>query len=297
LLFTETLLTYATTLAFYLHLVSKENYVRRPTLLKSHPILSRLLTLKESLSTLEDLDFDMSDSEDVDELSSNDDDDGDAMTDTELPWQLAKLKGLEAHELEELLQDAQSLSSSNKDETPPKKKRKTTVTKKLKPVKPSLPVFDLVEPTFQSSRQTLSAQPDLLAADAYGEATSLQHVDAVDKSTRKKSLRFHTSRIESTRSRRQGTRNNAVGGDDDLPYRERVKEKARLARETKVRGQGGEDLDDVEPELVVATRMENNAADSDGEGTDAYYELVKRKSKVRKETKQAEYEASQAASR
>jgi U3 small nucleolar RNA-associated protein 3 len=292
LLFTETLLTYATTLAYYLHLVSKDNYARRPTLLKSHPILARLLTLKESLSTLEDLDFVMSDSEDVDELSSYDDDDGDAMMDMELPWQL---KGLEAHELEELLQDAQSLSS---DETPPKKKRKTTVTKKLKPVKPSLPIFDLVEPTFQSSRQTVSAQSDLLVADAYGEATSLQHVDAVDKSTRKKSLRFHTSRIESTRSRRQGTRNNAVGGDDDLPYRERIKGKeARLARETKVRGQGGEDLDNVEPELVVATRMENHTADSDGEGTDAYYELVKRKSKVRKETKQAEYEASQAASR
>ena len=46
---TEALLTYATTLAFYLHLRTSEKYV--------HPILQRLLTLKQSLHTLEELDF------------------------------------------------------------------------------------------------------------------------------------------------------------------------------------------------------------------------------------------------
>jgi U3 small nucleolar RNA-associated protein 3 len=138
--------------------------------------------------------------------------------------------------------------------------------------------------------------------DAYGEAMSLQHGDAVDKKARKKSLRFHTSKIESASARRQGARNQAVGGDDDLPYRERRKEKeARLAKEAaaKVRGQGGADLDDTVPEPKIGARDgQDDGGSSDGaDGPDGYYELVKRKSKERKDQKKTEYEAVQAAAR
>lgn len=52
----QTLLTYATTLAFYIHLCALPAD-ERPDL-SSHPVINRLLELKQGLSALEDLDFD-----------------------------------------------------------------------------------------------------------------------------------------------------------------------------------------------------------------------------------------------
>ena len=53
----ETLLTYATTLAFYLHLRASPKYALNPTSLRAHPILPRLLVLKQALSALENLEI------------------------------------------------------------------------------------------------------------------------------------------------------------------------------------------------------------------------------------------------
>ena len=127
--------------------------------------------------------------------------------------------------------------------------------------------------------------------DVYGEALSLQHADVADKSARRKSLRFHTTKIENAGARRQGARQ-ALGGDDDIPYRERRKEKeARLLKETKerVKSQGGADLDDTEPEP-----RQNAKEDADADG---YYNLVKKQFKEKKEKKKADYEAKKAALR
>ncbi|KAG6841964.1 hypothetical protein C0991_004455 [Blastosporella zonata] len=285
----QALLTYTTTLAFYFHLASSEKFAQRPELLKAHPILRRLLTLKQSLATLEDLDFNASDSEDDEE-----DEEEDAsmtwdeiMADGEAVWDKAGDVGMDEDELEMLLQDASSHESRPQLPEPPKKKRKT-----LKSANPS-PVFDLVEPEFAPSKASSSRiASDSGIADAYGEATSLQHADAADKSARKKSLRFHTSKIESASARRKGARNQAVGGDDDLPYRERKKERdARTTREnTKNRGQGGEDLDDTEPDPRVQQGRDDDDDDVP-EGPDGYYELIKKKTKAKKEEKQAEYDA------
>ncbi|KAG5648291.1 hypothetical protein DXG03_004863 [Asterophora parasitica] len=298
----QALLTYTTTLAFYLHMRSSEKYAQRPELLKSHPILKRLLTLKQSLATLEDLDFDDSDEEEDEEEDDDDDDDDEMsmsydemMADAENVWdssenvELDKDVGMDEDELELLLEEAapQKKSKPTVQQEPPKKKRKTSSTSK------AAPIFDLVEPEFAPSKPSSSRIS--ADTDAYGEATSLQHADVADKTARKKSLRFHTSRIESTSARRQGARNQAVGGDDDIPYRERKKEKdVRLAKEnSKLRGQGGADLDDAEPEPKTAKRRrEDEDGDEDEpEGPDGYYELVKKKTKEKKDQKKAEYDA------
>jgi U3 small nucleolar RNA-associated protein 3 len=311
--FIETLLTYVTTLAFYLHLRASEKYAHRPDLLKTHPVFARLLTLKQSLITLEDLDFAVSDSE-YDQDENEDADEGvgiskedDTLMDGEQLWKLDRIKGLEADELEELLRDASSITNpsskhskvnfSFSEDQPPKKKRKTS----SESTKSPLPVFDLVEPVFTSSK--IHSSPTDGGIDTYGEATYLQHADAADKTARKKSLRFHTSKIENASARRLGARSKAVGGDDDLPYRERRKAKeARLSEEakTRTRGQGGDDLDDVEPQTKDEKRKidaEDNVKDEIEGGPDGYYELVKWKSKETKDQKRAEYEAAKAAMR
>ena len=89
--------------------------------MKSHPVLERLLTLKQSLSTLEDLDFDMSDSQSGDGGLADDFDesDEDLELDDEEEEEVFDLfnrtKGgkkkkprLESNELQELLKDAET---------------------------------------------------------------------------------------------------------------------------------------------------------------------------------------------
>ncbi|KAI0373750.1 hypothetical protein BV20DRAFT_962324 [Pilatotrama ljubarskyi] len=337
----QALLTYATTLAFHLHLRTSEKYVQRPELLRSHPILPRLLKLKQSLTTLEDLDFAASDAEsDLSGLSDEDEEEDeemdmdDMMADAEELWAGSKLKkkgkGLERGELEELLREANGLMDEDGDvstslngtqkktkrkqkpaaEEPPKKKRKAADAS----AEPVTPVFDLVEPELdvptsksKSSKAKAKASTITSADDVYGEASALDVADAADKQARKKSLRFHTSRIESTAARRAGARAGAIGGDDDIPYRERKKEKeARLAKEVaKAREGMGADLDDVDPEVEMASegkkakKRRRDGSESEDEGGDAngYYELVQRKSKEKKEKKKQEYEAAKAAER
>ncbi|KAJ7212214.1 Sas10 C-terminal domain-containing protein [Mycena pura] len=271
----EALLSYATALAFYLHLRSSEKYARQPELLRTHPVMARLLTLKQSLITLEDLDFAASESE----LYSDDasDFDGDEFMDAKQLWKLGRMEGLEENELAGLLDDAAAVQENQeRDSARPRKKRKTSK------MSTAHPVFDLVEPVFTTSTGTQHRSDS--NEDAYGEATFLQHADAADKKARRKSLRFHTSKIESSSARRQGARNSAMGGDDDLPYREHGKQATKISQ---IRNEGGEDLVESEPQRRV----------SDVEDTNGYYELVKRKAKEKKEQKKAEYEAAQEAVR
>jgi U3 small nucleolar RNA-associated protein 3 len=98
------------------------------------------------------------------------------------------------------------------------------------------------------------------------------------------------------------TRDIEASGDDDIPYRERKKEKeARVRREVeKTRGEGGDDLDTgignaEDPEgasdLGIGKRKrQDDGHPSDEEGEDGYYELVKRAKKEKKEGKKREYE-------
>ncbi|KAK0221994.1 Sas10 C-terminal domain-containing protein [Armillaria fumosa] len=298
-LYYQALLTYASTLTFYIHLRAKEKYARHPELLKTHPIMSRLLTLKESITTLEDLDFGNSDSGSNESDFDLDNLDDDIMLDAEKLWVRDRHPKLQA-ELAELLRDAnadhptlqvrplQAPALSSESGSRPKKKRKTT---KYEPLRNDDPVFDLVEPEFTPSQTSSSRQP-VDIADAFGEVTSLQHVDAADKSARRKSLRFHTSKIESTSLRRKGARNSTVGGDDDIPYRERRKEKGkRTVEEAQARlaKQGGEDLDGIDPEPKNAVDM--SVDDPETEDADGYYELVKKKARDKKEKRKAEHEA------
>ncbi|KAI0771179.1 Sas10 C-terminal domain-containing protein [Trametes elegans] len=348
----QALLTYATTLAFYLHLRASEKYAQRLDLLRSHPILPRLLQLKKSLATLEDLDFaassddeagdDEEEGSDISGLSGSDAglDSDELMADAEELWAGSKLKkkgrGLEHGELEELLReandlidtdDARAATSTKKakrkqkpaPEEPPKKKRKAADT----------PVFDLVEPELDaaptasapSKRKRAKAAsagagagPDV-DVDVYGEAAALDAADAADKQARRKSLRFHVARIEGTAARRAGARAGAIGGDDDIPYRERRREReARLAREVarardRAASAGGAALDDVDPEAAEAggrgrkrgrdesESESGSGSEGDGGDEDGYYQLVQRKSKEKKEKKKAEYEAARAAER
>lgn len=255
---------------------------------------------------------------------------------------------LEVNELQELLKDAETDISDlaptlNDTASPKKKRRKTQIEpslfnreeedsseppkKKQKTgqrgedsTKPRAIFFDLVEPEFEHSRSKPTPSPSISAvADSFGEQTVLQSFDAADKRARRKSLRFHTSKIEGSATRRDKGTKNLLGGDDDIPYKERKKQKEiREAKEIekKGRGRGGDDLSDGDPEMdmdVGFPRFDDGVTgrkpgekrswdELSGEADEEvdpseYYSLVERSAKERKEKKKAGYNAAKAAQR
>ncbi|KAG6376953.1 hypothetical protein JVT61DRAFT_987 [Boletus reticuloceps] len=325
----QALLTYATTLAFYLHLRATEKYAARPELLRRHPILKRLLTLKQGINTLENLgvgkdasdgdeDGEDEDEEEVDDVTDEDEKDGDL-------WSFIMEKGLESGELADLLEDAGMSTPSPSASPPPPASKKRPATNKedgeRRPKKKrktpaalrdsdhgTQAVFDLVEPEYNRASRKNKMVPGVdtvAAADPYGEVTVLEYPDLSDKQARKKSLRFHVSRIESSASRRTNARTKAIGGDDDIPYRERRKEReARLEKEGERKkakgllGAEGDDLDDVDLEVSKEEKKRKRKRGLDDEDTEedvgtanGYYDLVKRATATKKARKRAEYEA------
>lgn len=258
------------------------------------------------------LDNDDDDEDSEDDLTDEDPEDGDL-------WSLIKKKGLELGELADLLEDA-GVSTPTPSPPPTASSKKPDPTKKERLKKkhktPAVihgsdhgtygPVFDLIEPEYtRASRKNrlVPAADTITAADPYGELTALQHHDLSDKQARKKSLRFYVSRIESSSSRRTNARAHAIGGDDDIPYRERKKgreaglEKEREGKKGKGKlGAGGDNLDDADPEISKEDKKRKRKREVEDEDADAddaigYYDLVKQATAAKKARKKIEYEA------
>lgn len=284
---------YASLLAFYLHLRSSQKYAAKPETLRAHPIMRRLLELKQGISELEELDFDLSDSDESDILDDEDVSDGDDV------WRSATERGLDRSELEDLLRMVQQPPEESREVNRGKKKtRQSTKVPKLKPTIVE-PVYELIEPTFAKSKKSSITKPS--RNDLYGEAVSLDSADIADKSGRRKALRFHTSKIESANARRQNARN-ALGGDDDIPYRERKKTQTENSLRKNL-GVGGDDLDDDKPEQEgngkKRARLDEDSVSGSGgsEDEDGYYSLVKKQKAQKKAEKKARYEAGAAAAK
>ena len=122
----------------------------------------------------------------------------------------------------------------------------------------------------------------------FGEETSLTAHEAAEKARQKKSLRFYTSQITQKANKRDAAGRDA-GGDADVPYRERLKDKqARLNAEAEVRGKrikdtkgdilGGES-DEEDHKTAIALRNEG--------GDEDYYDLVAARLQKKKAAKAA----------
>ncbi|KAK0630758.1 Sas10 C-terminal domain-containing protein [Bombardia bombarda] len=124
----------------------------------------------------------------------------------------------------------------------------------------------------------------------FGEAETIDARTAAEKVQRKKSLKFYTSQIVQKASRRADAGRDA-GGDNDIPYRERLRDRqARLNLEAERRGKkagkpgaelGGDDSDDGEANVAKGVREEE----------DSYYDFVAHKAAKKKDDKAARFEA------
>ena len=132
----------------------------------------------------------------------------------------------------------------------------------------------------------------------FGEEKSLTVEEAAEKARRKKSLRFYTSQIVQKSNKRDLAGRDA-GGDSDLPYRERFKDRtARLNAEAEARGMkksalAGDILGGESDEEDRRTAKELRGE----EGSDAYYDLIAARSQEKKTSKLAFAAAQEAAAR
>jgi U3 small nucleolar RNA-associated protein 3 len=121
----------------------------------------------------------------------------------------------------------------------------------------------------------------------FGEEETLDARTAAEKEKRKKSLRFYTSQIAQKANKRADAGRDA-GGDADLPYRERLRDRqARLNAEAEKRGKlldkygrgtalGGDSDEEDEQAKAKEVREEE----------DEYYDMVAQTSKAKKQSRE-----------
>ena len=122
----------------------------------------------------------------------------------------------------------------------------------------------------------------------FGEADTLSYKAAIEKAAKKKSLRFYTSEITQKSNKRAGAGRDA-GGDEDLPYRERFRDRqARLNADAEARGKrldsygrGGAPLRDEDS----GDEAQGKVAEQVRGEEDEYYDMVAQTSKNRKKEK------------
>lgn len=109
----------------------------------------------------------------------------------------------------------------------------------------------------------------------FGDEDPLTHEQAAEKARKKKSLRFYTSQIAQKTNKRNAASRGA-GGDDDVPYKERSKDRqARLEREAERRKQEPIDEEDDDGDDTELVREINDDSND-------YYNQVVSKSQAKK---------------
>jgi U3 small nucleolar RNA-associated protein 3 len=158
-------------------------------------------------------------------------------------------------------------------------------------------------PKVKKSSKPSAVKSTVTAADSdsdFGEEESLSARSLAEKAAKKKSLRFYTSQIAQKANRRADAGRDA-GGDADLPYRERLRDRqARLNAEAEKRGKkldeysrgaalGGDDGsgDENAADMEVANAVRDDEDD--------YYDMVAQTSRKRKDEKAERYAATAAA--
>ena len=139
----------------------------------------------------------------------------------------------------------------------------------------------------KTSTKPANAQED--SESDFGEQTTLTAHEAAEKAKRKKSLRFYTSQIAQKSNKRDAAGRDA-GGDADIPYRERLKDRqARLNAEAEQRGKKPKESSKGDP-LGGPSDEEDHAAvqelrNGEGSGSEDYYDLVASRSAGKKAAK------------
>jgi U3 small nucleolar RNA-associated protein 3 len=252
----ETLQCYLTLLAFYLHLCASGVSLSK---LKSHPIRKRLLFLRESTQELHALGIVETADEDSISLSTEN-------VENASPFELSSSPSIFSDQ-----------GSFNEEIKPGMNNSRET-----KAIPNLLP-----EPVFNSNKQMSRRTGNMIEESTYfGDPLKLERLDAEDKRLRKKSLRFHTGRIDSLSHHHSNTRLDR-GGDDDITYLQQSDGGLSILRR--------EGASPSFSHLAGNKRQRPQHTDlsSDEEKVGDYYESLKRRKSASKEKDKETYELEQ----
>ncbi|KAF4556995.1 Sas10 C-terminal domain-containing protein [Elsinoe fawcettii] len=116
--------------------------------------------------------------------------------------------------------------------------------------------------------------------------TPLTEKELADKAAKRKSLRFYTSQI-AQKSNKRGAAGRSAGGDDDIPYRERLRDRqARLMAEAANRARKTNTNADLGGDSGSEDEAQANAIRADADGDD-YYQFISGKKSAKKNEKES----------
>ncbi|OAP65087.1 hypothetical protein AYL99_01059 [Fonsecaea erecta] len=174
--------------------------------------------------------------------------------------------------------------------------KKKTKTKPASPEPPSPEVPVVSTKSKKTRKPKRNELQELLATSMrkpaeeesdFGDEAPLTLEEAAEKARRKKTLRFYTSQIVQKANKR-GAASRQAGGDDDLPYKERIRDKQeRLMREAEQRGRAtanerevlDDDGDDDDDDPEAGRRINDEANE--------YYDMLVTNSEQKKADKRA----------
>ncbi|PWN54085.1 hypothetical protein IE53DRAFT_365799 [Violaceomyces palustris] len=344
----QTLLTYLTAITFYFHLRAQPEYVADPSKLTTHPVMQRLVKLKQGLSIMDQVGLTDFGEDDVDAAGEGDevdefedmatlmekdkagDDDGDysdlgEMDEDELDLLIADEKENAAPAKSKKIKGKGKAVSNGKSDNvlQPKETKKSRKAKgsQIATVAPLADLADMEEeplPEFAKVKKTKRSKANPFSMDgldgdegeastSFGEPTQLSAMDSADKDARRKSLQFLASEIENKGARRGKAARERLGGDEDIPYRDRDRSR-KAVEEAKARanqknvetkdvsldGEGWGEGDDRDWRDVMGVDQDGSFGEAVGEGDDDpedYYDLVASGKKALKKAKKDEYEA------
>lgn len=261
-----------------------------PAQLRSHPVMSSLVKLRKLWETVKDITpVEKTSQGPVEEESESD-------MEVDVPEVKSK-ENKESKKEKKKLSKAQRAAEAARTEAEARR------AKKLEETEANLAGLSSLVAEPGRKRVSKKAKAPSKADDDsdFGDEDALTAKEAEEKAKQKRSLRFYTSQIAQKSNKRTAAGRDA-GGDADIPYRERLKDRqARLMAEAEKRGKqkasGAEELggDSDEEDRRVASELRKG--DDFGSDDDDYYDMVAARTNKRKADKKALAEAQAAAAR
>ncbi|KAH8697364.1 Sas10 C-terminal domain-containing protein [Talaromyces proteolyticus] len=263
-----------------------------PTDLREHPVMESLVKCRKLWEMVKDLQI-------VDESEPEVDESDDIGLDIvkEQPEVAAAFISSKEKKSKTATSNEKKLTKSQRAAEKAKEEAQAHRLEKIKRAEAKLTELnDLVKVPSNKSQSKVS-QPQEDDDSDFGDEGALTAREVEEKAKKRRSLRFYTSQLAQKNNKRDAAGRNA-GGDEDLPYRERLKDRqARLNAEAERRGRAqaneaeqlGGESDDDDHRLALEIR-----GDAEGTDDDEYYDMVAARNKQKKADKEARAELAQA---
>lgn len=259
-----------------------------PTELRDHPVMEGLVECRELWTKVKDLPIanKIADSDTSNELEAIEEEPNAAVSPMDIGSRTVAREGAMAPPKTKKRTKAQRAAEAAQATAEAKRAERLRKTEEELAALSSLTDKDALRKTTKAKKPVKSSAATFANDDDsdFGDEAELTKQELDEKLRKKKSLRFYTSQI-AQKANKRGAAGKDVGGDADIPYRERLRDRqTRLNAEAEKRGKKalapeqelGGDSDDEDRRQ--AQQLRNEVASDD----DEYYDMVTARSKQKK---------------